>query len=90
MTDEERLANVVRAERGILATNWWETLTIAFNLTFFAEDFPMMVPIMLAVGNVLSRSGPFLLSDGPGAGEGGCGREKACGLPAGEEQPGVW
>ena len=50
VTDEERLANVVRAERGILATNWWETLTIAFNLTFFAEDFPMMVPIMLAVG----------------------------------------
>lgn len=50
VTDEERLADVVRAERGILATRWWEALTIAFDLTFFAEDFPMMVPIMLAVG----------------------------------------
>lgn len=44
VTDEERLANVVRAERGILATRWWQMLVVVFLL---ADDFPPLFPVTL-------------------------------------------
>ena len=50
VTDEERLANVAKAERGILLYRWWMIPTLLVNLYSMGSVLPLLFPVAGAAG----------------------------------------
>ena len=76
VTDEERLANVAKAERGILLYRWWMIPTLLVNLYSMGSVFAVVISGRGGGGGLCPGSGQFPLFPGFCTGKDGCGREK--------------